>query len=169
MLAFYFQPAEFVKNLQYMGVGMIGIFMIVGVIMGATYLINRFTSKLGSKNENDTANNETQPSNSTVITTNSQESTDDTSYTAFVLLGFFFPIIALVLYIIWNDTQKEKALAVGKGGLMSISLSNPIFALIIYLAMKNSNSDIADVCKTCGLISLIVSAIAGIAIAMFFI
>ena len=51
MLAFYFQPAEFVKNLQYMGVGMIGIFMIVGVIMGATYLINRFTSKLGSKTE----------------------------------------------------------------------------------------------------------------------
>ena len=39
----------FVDNLKYMGIGMLGVFMIVGVIMGATYLIGYLTSKLGNK------------------------------------------------------------------------------------------------------------------------
>jgi 1,4-dihydroxy-2-naphthoate octaprenyltransferase len=49
----YFNPAAFIDNLSYMGVGMIGVFMIVGVIMVATYLIPRITSKLGSKGDNE--------------------------------------------------------------------------------------------------------------------
>ena len=46
MLNFYFKPFEFVKNLKYMGIGMLGVFIIVGVIMIATYLTNYFTGKL---------------------------------------------------------------------------------------------------------------------------
>ena len=45
MLNFYFEPMEFVKNLKYMGIGMLGVFIIVGVIMGATYLTSYLTSK----------------------------------------------------------------------------------------------------------------------------
>ncbi len=30
-----------------MGVGMLGVFMIVGIIMGATYLISHLTARLG--------------------------------------------------------------------------------------------------------------------------
>ncbi len=40
-----FEPIEFVNNLKYMGIGMLGVFMIVGIIIGATYAINKFTSK----------------------------------------------------------------------------------------------------------------------------
>ncbi|MBQ7363156.1 MAG: oxaloacetate decarboxylase [Clostridia bacterium] len=40
----------FVNNLQYMLAGMLGVFMIVGIIMGATYLISHFTARLGGKN-----------------------------------------------------------------------------------------------------------------------
>ena len=41
-----FNPIAFVKNLKYMGVGMLGVFIIVGVIILATYAIGHFTAKL---------------------------------------------------------------------------------------------------------------------------
>ena len=40
-----FEPIEFVNNLKYMGIGMLGVFIIVGVIIAATYAINKFTKK----------------------------------------------------------------------------------------------------------------------------
>ena len=40
-----FEPMNFVTNLQFMGIGMLGVFMIVGIIIGATYAVNKFTSK----------------------------------------------------------------------------------------------------------------------------
>ena len=44
----YFEPIEFVKNLRYMGIGMLGVFIIVGVIMGATYLTGYLTNKFAT-------------------------------------------------------------------------------------------------------------------------
>ncbi len=35
--------SRFVENLKYMGVGMLGVFMIIGVIILATYAIGKFT------------------------------------------------------------------------------------------------------------------------------
>ena len=46
MLNFYFAPIKFVESLKYMGIGMLGVFIIVGVIMAATYLTGYFTDKL---------------------------------------------------------------------------------------------------------------------------
>jgi hypothetical protein len=37
----YFEPYQFIKNLSYMGVGMLGIFIIIAIIMLATYAIGR--------------------------------------------------------------------------------------------------------------------------------
>lgn len=37
---FQFNPVGFLDNLKYMGVGMLGVFIIVGVIIAATYAIN---------------------------------------------------------------------------------------------------------------------------------
>ncbi len=53
MLNFYFAPIEFVKNLKYMGIGMLGVFIIVGVIMAATYLTSYLTNKLTKPNDED--------------------------------------------------------------------------------------------------------------------
>jgi len=39
-----FQPIQFVNYLKYMGVGMLGVFIIVGIIMLATYAIGKITS-----------------------------------------------------------------------------------------------------------------------------
>ena len=42
----FFEPIEFVKNLKYMGIGMLGVLIIVGIISAATYAIGHFTAKL---------------------------------------------------------------------------------------------------------------------------
>ena len=39
-----FEITNFISNLKYMGIGMLGVFMIIGVIMAATYAIGKFTA-----------------------------------------------------------------------------------------------------------------------------
>ncbi len=39
-----FTPFQFVANLTNMAVGMIGIFLVIGILIGATYLCNRLSS-----------------------------------------------------------------------------------------------------------------------------
>ena len=45
-----FEPMEFIHNLKYMGVGMLGVFIIIAIIMAATYAIGRIAS--GNKDGN---------------------------------------------------------------------------------------------------------------------
>ena len=40
-----FNPINFVHSLKYMGIGMLGVFMIIGIIILATYAIGKFTGK----------------------------------------------------------------------------------------------------------------------------
>lgn len=35
-----FNPSAFIDNLYYMGYGMLGIFIVIGIIIGITYLLN---------------------------------------------------------------------------------------------------------------------------------
>ena len=51
MLNFYFEPMSFVKNLKYMGIGMLGVFVIIFVIILATHLTSYFTSVLAKPND----------------------------------------------------------------------------------------------------------------------
>ena len=37
-----------IENLKYMGIGLIGIFMIIGIIIAATYAIGYFTRYIGN-------------------------------------------------------------------------------------------------------------------------
>ena len=51
---FVWEPINFITNLKWMGIGMLGVFMIVGIILGATYLINNVFNKLAErKNSSD--------------------------------------------------------------------------------------------------------------------
>ena len=45
----YFKPLEFIHNLGYMGIGMLGVFIIVGIIAAATYAISGLTGKKNDK------------------------------------------------------------------------------------------------------------------------
>lgn len=40
-----FDPMQFVYNLKYMGIGLLGIFIVIGVIIGATVLLTRTPEK----------------------------------------------------------------------------------------------------------------------------
>ena len=36
------------------------------------------------------------------------------------VLGFFFPLIGLILYLVWKDTKPKSASVAGKGALISV-------------------------------------------------
>lgn len=40
-----FNPMAFVENLSYMGEGMLCIIIVIGIIIGITMLLNKFTKK----------------------------------------------------------------------------------------------------------------------------
>lgn len=48
-MEFYFEPINFIKNLSYMGLGMLGIFVVIGLIAGVTVLLNDTTAKIAKK------------------------------------------------------------------------------------------------------------------------
>jgi hypothetical protein len=43
--SFYCSPSSFVENLKYMGIGMLVIFVVIGIIAVATALINKIFSR----------------------------------------------------------------------------------------------------------------------------
>ncbi len=47
-----FNPMAFVDNLYYMGMGMLGIIIVMGVLIGITTLLNKIFSKPKKKDEN---------------------------------------------------------------------------------------------------------------------
>ena len=40
-----FDPSKFVEYLKYMGAGMLGIFVVIGIIVVITYILNALSSK----------------------------------------------------------------------------------------------------------------------------
>lgn len=40
-----FQASGFARNLKYMGLGMLGIFVVVGIVIGLTFVLNAATTK----------------------------------------------------------------------------------------------------------------------------
>ena len=45
VIAALFDPMQFVENLRYMGLGMLGIFIVIGAIALLTMLLNRLTEQ----------------------------------------------------------------------------------------------------------------------------
>ena len=43
-----FEPIRFITYLKYMGVGMLGVFIIIGIIMAATYAIGKISTNKNS-------------------------------------------------------------------------------------------------------------------------
>ena len=46
-----FDPIQFVNYLKYMGIGMLGVFIIIGIIMAATYAIGKLTAPRNNNDE----------------------------------------------------------------------------------------------------------------------
>ena len=45
---------------------------------------------------------------------------NDSSSKGFALLGFFFPVVGLILYLVWNNTNPKKAKSCGIGALLGV-------------------------------------------------
>ena len=56
---FMFKPIEFINNLKYMGLGLLGTFLIIGIIIGVTigfnYALNKIAARLAEKKNEDEA------------------------------------------------------------------------------------------------------------------
>ncbi len=50
----------------------------------------------------------------------------------FAVLSFFFPVVGLILYLVWHDDYPQKARSCGKGALISV-IVNAAFVLIYIL------------------------------------
>lgn len=57
------------------------------------------------------------------------------------LLGFFFPIIGLILYLVWKDHQPLNAKSAGKGALIGV-IVGAIFAIIYGVLLGAAISDL---------------------------
>lgn len=58
----------------------------------------------------------------------------------FATLGFIFPIVGLVLYIVWKPTLPLKARSAGLGALISTVLGILFYILVIPIMMISSGA-----------------------------
>lgn len=63
-----------------------------------------------------------------------QESANDASSTGFAVLGFFFPLIGLILYLVWKAETPLKAKSAGKGALIGFIVSIVLSLLYVIIA-----------------------------------
>ncbi len=47
-----FEPIQFINYLKYMGVGMLGVFIIIGIIIASTYAIGKWTAPAKENEKN---------------------------------------------------------------------------------------------------------------------
>lgn len=52
-----------------------------------------------------------------------QSNQQDTGSAGWAVLGFFFPLVGLILYIIWKSDQPRNAKSAGKGALIGVIAS----------------------------------------------
>ncbi len=58
------------------------------------------------------------------------------------VLSFFFPIVGLILYLVWMDSEPGKAKSAGKGALIGVIVSVALAALLFIIALAISSSAI---------------------------
>lgn len=60
------------------------------------------------------------------------ENPEDVPSTGFNVLSFFFPLIGLILYLVWNDKKPRRAKAVGKAALIGF-ITGIVFNIVVYV------------------------------------
>ena len=62
-----------------------------------------------------------------------QTNNDDASSLAYALLGFFIPIVGLILFLVWNDEYPLRAKSAGKGALINVIVMFAFLAFYIII------------------------------------
>lgn len=60
---------------------------------------------------------------------------DDAPSTGFAVLGFLFPIIGLILYLVWKSERPLRAKSAGKGALIGLAVSIIFSILACYIVI----------------------------------
>lgn len=60
---------------------------------------------------------------------------DDASSLGYAVLGFFIPVVGLILWLLWKAEYPLRAKSAGKGALISVIVSVVIWLLYIVLAV----------------------------------
>ena len=55
----------------------------------------------------------------------------DVPSAGFNALAFFFPVVGLILYLIWKDSTPKKAKSIGKWALISVAIAVAVYVLMI--------------------------------------
>lgn len=63
------------------------------------------------------------PDVSQIINSQRRARQEAESVLIYALIGFFIPVAGLVLFLVWRDQYPRRALAAGKGALVSVILS----------------------------------------------
>lgn len=61
----------------------------------------------------------------------------DTGDSSWGLLGFFIPIVGLILYIVWNEDKPRTAKMAGKGALTAVALSIMLFTIFFIIQISS--------------------------------
>lgn len=69
-----------------------------------------------------------------VVKVYTQSATNDNGGFGWGLLGFCIPIVGLILYLVWKDSQPLNAKAVGTGALISVGITAVFYILLIFAA-----------------------------------
>lgn len=83
---------------------------------------------------------------------------NDSPNAGFAVLGFFFPIVGLILYLVFMDEKPKRAKSAGKGALISVilkAIAGIIFAVVYFTGIaallgyttdlvNNTNSDFSS-------------------------
>lgn len=56
------------------------------------------------------------------------------------VLGFFFPLIGLILYLVWKDNKPKNAKSAGKGALIGVIVEVVLVVIYIVLAVVLTGS-----------------------------
>ncbi|MGM9907917.1 zinc ribbon domain-containing protein [Limosilactobacillus sp.] len=60
---------------------------------------------------------------------------NDTGSVWWGVLGFFIPIVGLILFIVWHNNEPKNAKSAGIGALIQVGLGVAFFLFIMFLAM----------------------------------
>ena len=74
----------------------------------------------------------------------------------FAVLSFLFPIVGLVLWIVWKNTKPGKAESCAKGALASTCVGTPFIGLILWAVWRRSFPSLARVCGISAIIGAII-------------
>lgn len=67
---------------------------------------------------------------------------DDTGSIGWGFLGFFFPVVGLILYLVWKDTKPKTSKVAGKGALIGFIAGVVLgicYGVVIASALSNYN------------------------------